>query len=380
MRKRILILGSTGSIGSSALKLVAEHRDKYKIVTLTANNNIKRLAEQAIEFQAESVVICNKNRYSELKELLGSTNINVYAGNVELNNLASFKYDIAIVGISGIVALKPIMSAIGSSKILGLANKESIVCAGDFIINEAEVRGTKIIPLDSEHNAIFQVFENNNKEQIDKVVLTASGGPFLHKSLTELQDVTSEDAIKHPNWQMGNKISVDCANMMNKGLEVIEACQLFKLDIEKVEAVIHPESLIHGMVCYSDGSILAQMGYHDMRTPISTVLDYPNRTRFNHFSLDLVKINTFSFKEIDKKQFPLFYLARKAYKAGRCAVIIVNIANEIAVEAFLNKQIGFIDINKVIETALQKIKAVKLSSVDDIINYSAHISTQISAI
>ena len=378
MKKKVLILGSTGSIGCNTLKLLAEHKDKYKVVTLTANNNVKKLAKQAIEFQAENVVICNKDKYGELKELLSSTSVKVYAGDAELNNLASLKYDIAIVGITGIVALKPIMNTMGSSKILGLANKESIVCAGDFIINEAEEKGTKIMPLDSEHNAILQVFENDNRERIDKVVLTASGGPFLNRPLTKLKNVTPEEAIKHPNWKMGNKISVDCANMMNKGFEVIEACKLFKLNIEKVEAIIHPESLIHGMVHYSDGSILAQMGYHDMRTPISTVLDYPNRTHFNHFVLDLTKISSLSFQTIDKKRFPLFYLAKEAYKAGQCATIILNVANEVAVKAFLSKEIGFLDINKIIENTLQKTKPVDITSIDDVIRYSTDLFMQIT--
>ena len=373
MKKKVLILGSTGSIGCNTLKLIAEHRDKYKVVTLTANSNAQRLAQQAIEFQAENVVICNESKYSELKGLLSSTDIKVYAGDGDLNNLAAFKYDIAIIGIAGIVALRPIISTIGNSKILGIANKESIVCAGDFIVNEAEAKGTKIIPLDSEHNAIFQGFENNNRECIDKVILTASGGPFLNKPLTELRNVTPEEAIKHPNWKMGNKISIDCANMMNKGLEVIEACKLFKLDIEEVNAIIHPESLVHGMVYYKDGSILAQMGYHDMRTPISTALDYPKRTKFNHTALDFAKIGAFTFRDIDKKQFPLFYLAREAYKAGQCAVITLNVTNEVAVKAFLNQQIGFMDINREIETALEKIKPVKISSVEDVVNYAMKV-------
>ena len=374
MKKKVLILGSTGSIGCNTLKLIAEHKDKYKVVTLTANNNVKKLAEQAIAFQVENVVICNKDKYHVLKALLSSTDIKVYAGDADLNNLASLKYDIAIVGIGGIVALKPIMSTIGNSKLLGLANKESIVCVGDFIIQEAEAKETKIIPLDSEHNAIFQVFENNNKKHIDKVVLTASGGPFLDKSLKELQNVTPEETIKHPNWKMGSKISVDCANMINKGLEVIEACKLFKLDMEKVEAIIHPESLIHGMVHYSDGSILAQIGYHDMRTPISIALDYPKRTKFNYTSFNFAKIGAFTFRNIDKKRFPLFYLAKEAYRSGQCAVITFNVANEIAVKAFLNKEIRFMDINRIIENALQKIELAELHSIEDIISYSNHVS------
>ncbi|WPX96218.1 1-deoxy-D-xylulose-5-phosphate reductoisomerase [Candidatus Bandiella euplotis] len=370
MKKKVCILGSTGSIGCSALNLISQHRDKYDVLTITANDNVRKLAQQAIEFQVKNVVICNEDKYAALKMLLSSYDINVYGGETDLNSLASMEYDVAIVGISGIAALMPIMSTLKNSKIVGLANKESIICAGDFIIEEARKKGTHLIPLDSEHNAIFQVFENNNRKHIEKLVLTASGGPFLNKSLDEMKNVTPEEAIKHPNWKMGSKISVDCANMMNKGLEVIEACKLFDLDIEKVEAIIHPESLIHGMVHYSDGSILAQMGYHDMRTPISTALDYPKRTEFSHHRLDLAKIGSFTFKEIDAKRFPLFYLTKQAYAMGNCALIVLNIANEVAVKAYLERKIGFLDINKIIENALQKIEQTQISSVEDVINYS----------
>jgi 1-deoxy-D-xylulose-5-phosphate reductoisomerase len=373
MKKKILILGSTGSIGCNALDILSLHKDRYKVSTLTANENVQKLAEQAIKFQAENVVIANKEKYQELIELLGSSDIKVYAGEDDLNNLASLDYDVAIVGITGIAALKPIMCAIGHSKILGLANKESIVCAGDLIIGAADAVGTKIIPLDSEHNAIFQIFENNNKRQVDRVILTATGGPFLCKPLSDLRSITAEEAIKHPIWKMGDKISVDCANMMNKGLEVIEACKLFALDIEKVDAIIHPKPLIHGMVCYNDGSILAQMAMPDMRTPISRAFDYPSRTKFNYKPVDFTKIGSLIFKEIDKNRFPLFYLAKEVYREGQCALIILNIANELAVDAYLKKQIGFLDINSVIETSLQKIKHVEINSIDDVINYSKYI-------
>jgi 1-deoxy-D-xylulose-5-phosphate reductoisomerase len=370
MKKKVLILGSTGSIGCSTLDLIKEHKDAYEVATLTANRNAKKLAEQAIEFQAKNVVIADKSKYKELKDLLASHDINVYAGEEELNDLAALEYDISIVGIAGIAALMPIMSANKNSKILGLANKESIICAGDFIMNAARVGGVKIIPLDSEHNAIFQVFENDNRKQLEKVVLTASGGPFLNKPLDEFQHITPEEAVKHPKWKMGSKISVDCANMMNKGLEVIEACKLFELDIAKVDAIIHPESLVHGMVHYDDGSILAQMACADMRTPISTAFEYPKRTKFSHHPLDLTKVGSLTFREIDKKRFPLFYLAKEVCKAGNCALIAFNVANEVAVEAYLNKRLGFLDINKVIENALQRIKDVDITSVEDVIQYA----------
>ena len=290
MKKKICILGSTGSIGCNTLNLISQDQDKYEVEDLTDNENVKKLALQAIEFRAKNVVICDDSKFKELKELLSGYDIKIFSGYDELVNLAGLKYDITVVGISGIIALKPIMEAIGNSNLLGLANKESIVCAGDFITNKAKNSITKIIPLDSEHNAIFQVFEEKNRDNIEKVMLTASGGPFLNKSIDELKNITPKEAIRHPKWKMGNKISVDCANMVNKGLEVIEACKLFNLDIDKVDAIIHPESIIHGMVYYADGSVLSQMGYHDMRTPISTVLEYPKRVRFNYNHLDFSKI------------------------------------------------------------------------------------------
>jgi len=373
MKKKICILGSTGSIGCNTLDLISQHRDKYEVETLTANQNAKKLAEQAIEFQARNVVICDSRKFKELKELLSGYDIKIFSGYDELVNLAGLKYDITVVGISGIIALKPIMESIGNSKILGLANKESIVCAGDFIINKAKNSITKIIPLDSEHNAIFQVLEERNKDNIEKVMLTASGGPFLNKSIDELKDITPEEAIKHPKWKMGNKISVDCANMVNKGLEVIEACKLFNLDIDKVDAIIHLESIIHGMVYYADGSVLSQMGYHDMRTPISTVFEYPKRVRFNYHSLDFSKIGSLNFKEINQERFPLFYLAKEAYKLGNYALIAFNVSNEIAVEAFLNNKIGFLNIDEIIQTIMHQTKQIKISSLEDVLNFTEEI-------
>ena len=373
MKKTICILGSTGSIGCNTLELISQYRDKYEVETLTANQNVKKLAEQAIEFKARNVVICDGNKFKELRELLSGHDVKIFSGYDELINLAGLKYDITVVGISGIIALKSIMESIGNSKVLGLANKESIVCAGDFILNKAKNSITKIIPLDSEHNAIFQVLEERNRDNIEKVMLTASGGPFLNKSIDEFKDITPEEAIRHPKWKMGNKISVDCANMVNKGLEVIEACKLFNLDIDKVDAIIHPESIIHGMVYYADGSILSQMGYHDMRTPISTVLEYPKRVRFNYHSLDFSKIGALNFKEINQERFPLFYLAKEAYKLGNYALIAFNISNEIAVEAFLNNKIGFLGIDETIRTIMHQVEQIDISTLEDVLDYIEEI-------
>lgn len=373
MKKKICILGSTGSIGYNTLNLISQHRCNYEVKTLTANVNVKKLAEKAIKFQAKNVVICDETKYKELKDLLSGYDIKIFSGYDELVNLAGLKYDITVVGISGIIALKSIMESIGNSKVLGLANKESIVCAGDLIINKAKNRNTKIIPLDSEHNAIFQVLEEENRDNIEKVILTASGGPFLNKSIDELNNISPEKAIKHPKWKMGNKISVDCANMVNKGLEIIEACKIFNLDIDKVDAIIHPESIIHGMVYYADGSVLSQMGYHDMRTPISTVLEYPKRVRFDYHPLDFLKIGSINFKEIKLERFPLFYLAKEAYKLGNYALIAFNVSNEVAVKAFLNGRIGFLEIDKIIKTIMDQIKRVNISSLNDVLEFNKEI-------
>lgn len=379
MKKKICILGSTGSIGCNTLDLISQHKDKYEVTTITANKNAKKLAEQAIKFKARNVVICDESKYKELKELLAGCDIKIFSGHKELINISGLQYDITIIGIMGMVALKPIMEAIGNTKIIGLANKESIVCAGDFIINKAKNSITKIIPLDSEHNAIFQVFEENNRKNIDQIVLTASGGPFLNKSVDELKLITPEQATCHPNWKMGAKISVDCANMVNKGLEVIEACKLFNLELDKVDAIIHPESIIHGMVYYADGSVLSQMAYHDMKTSISTVFEYPRRIKFNYTQLDFAKISSLNFQKITQERFPLFYLAKKAYKLGNYALIVFNIANEIAVEAFLQKKISFLGINKIIEYSISEIEFVEIASLEDVLSLSEEIKLKIKA-
>ncbi|EDV18636.1 hypothetical protein TRIADDRAFT_34894 [Trichoplax adhaerens] len=377
MKKKICILGSTGSIGCNTLDLISQHKDKYEVTTLTANKNAKKLAEQAIKFQAKNVVICDESKYKELKELLSGYDVNIFSGHKELINISGLQYDIAIVGIMGMIAIKPIMQAIGNSKVIGLANKESIVCAGDFIMSKAKDSITKIIPLDSEHNAIFQIFEENNRKNIDQIILTASGGPFLNKSIEELKFITPEQATCHPNWKMGAKISVDCANMVNKGLEVIEACKLFNLDIDKVDAIIHPESIIHGMVYYSDGSVLSQMAYHDMKTSISTVFEYPKRLIFNYNKLDFGKIGSLNFQKITQEYFPLFYLAKQAYKLGNYALITFNIANEIAVEAFLQKKISFLEINKIVKNSINNAQSIKITSLEDVLFISEKIKLEI---
>lgn len=373
MTKRISIFGSTGSIGCYTLDLISQHYDKYEIITLAANQNIKLLAKQAIKFRVSNVVICDPSKFQELKCLLSGYDVKIFAGYNDMLSLAGLKYDIVVIGISGIVALKPIMEAIDHASILGIANKESIVCGGDFIMSKIKNSLTTIIPLDSEHNAIFQVLEERNRDKVEKVMITASGGPFLQKSIHELKDISPKEAIRHPKWKMGNKISVDSSNMMNKGLEVIEACKLFDLDIDQVDAIIHPESIVHGMVYYTDGSILAQMGYHDMRTPISTILEYPKRSVFDYKSLDFIKIQSLNFQSISRERFPLFYIAKESYKLGSYALITLSIANEVAVSAFLNHRISFLKIDQIVQDSIYQTKKVNILAFEDVLEFAKEV-------
>ena len=365
MAKRIIILGSTGSVGKSSLQLLAQHKKDFQVETLTARQNAQLLAQQAIEFKVKNVVLADANKLAELKELLAGYDINVYGISDDFLQ-SDQQYDVAIVAVAGIAALKLISHIIGKTKILALANKESIICAGEFILDAAKRNNTQIIPLDSEHNAIWQVLEKQNHKHVKQVVLTASGGPFLKRNIATLKNIHPSEAVRHPNWQMGQKISVDSANMVNKGLELIEACLLFNLPISQVSALIHPQSIMHGLVYYTDGSVLAHLADHNMQIPISTALNYPQRTVCQHQHIDLARLGSLRFQKINTKRFPLFFLAKQVYRAGITARVIFNVANEVAVAAFLNGEIGFLNIDDVIKQALEVIKQSKLSSLQDI--------------
>jgi 1-deoxy-D-xylulose-5-phosphate reductoisomerase len=365
MSKQVIILGSTGSIGRHSLQLLAQHKKHFQVKTLTARQNVQLLAQQSIEFGVQNVVLADESKLPGLKELLAGHNINIYG--ISDNFLQSEQhYDVAIVGIDGISALKPIYEIMARTKIIALANKESIICAGEFLLAAAKKHGTQIIPLDSEHNAIWQVFEERNRQHIKQVVLTASGGPFLARDEDTLKNVQPSEAVKHPNWQMGQKISVDSANMVNKGLELMEACLLFNLPMSHVDAVIHPQSLMHGLVYYADGSMLAHLADHNMQIPISTALNYPERTACQHQHIDLAKIGSLQFQEVNKERFPLFFLAKQAYNAGVAARIIFNVANEVAVAAFLRSEIGFLDINNIIIKALESSNHQEINSIEEV--------------
>lgn len=353
MNRNISIFGSTGSIGKNTLKILSESRDEYKITALTAKSNVELLAAQAREYNAEHAVITDESLYSELREALSGTGIIPHAGSNALAEISSIPVDWVMSAIVGADGLTPTINAIRNGSTIALANKECLVCAGSIMIDEVRKYGSKLIPVDSEHSAIFQVFEQHNRDTIAKIILTASGGPFRKFSLAQMAAVTPKQAVAHPNWSMGAKISVDSATMMNKGLEIIEAHYLFDLKNEKIDVIVHPESVIHSMVEYKDGSTLAQLGTPDMRTPIAVALTWPGRMQTSHDKLDLCKISSLNFEEPDTEKFPSLRLAREALIKGSSAQIIFNTANEVAVASFLNGDIQFLDIAGIVEEALQ---------------------------
>jgi len=349
--KTVTILGSTGSIGTNTLDLIALHSDAYKVVGLTANSNVKLLAEQAIKFKAEAVAIADESHYAALKDALSCTNVTVTAGEAAVADLASAPSDFVMSAIVGFAGLRPTLEAARRGAIIGLANKECLVCAGDLMTNEIKTHGATLLPVDSEHNAIFQVFDFERPEGVDKIILTASGGPFRSTPLEQLTSVTPAMAVAHPNWDMGAKISVDSATMMNKGLELIEAYHLFPVRADQIDVVVHPQSVIHSMVEYKDSSVLAQLGSPDMRTPIGYALAYPERINTPSERLNLAEIGKLTFEAPDYQRFPCLKVARDVMAHGGAQPTIMNAANEIAVAAFLAGQIRFVDISAhVVET------------------------------
>lgn len=364
IKKNLLILGSTGSIGCSTLDVVAEHREKFNIKTLVAKSNVMKLAGQAIAYDAENVVIADEECLKALQSLLINTNTKVFAGNDALLKLMEEEYDVVIAGIAGIDGLESIIKVIPHTKVLGIANKESIICGGRMLIELAAEHNTTIIPVDSEHSAIFQTLEKRNFANISRVTLTASGGPFLHRSIEDMSTITAKEAVAHPIWKMGAKISVDSATLMNKGLELIEAHYLFNLEPSQLDVVIHPNSIIHGFVSYNDGSVLAQMSAPDMKIPISLALSYPDRISIDVPNLDLKAIGHLHFSEPDEQKFPLLRFAKYALNKGHAACIILTVANEVAVENFLNGMIGFLDITRAVERALDRGPFPKIESLN----------------
>lgn len=377
MKKQIAILGSTGSIGTQALQVIEEHPDLYEVYALTANNKVEKLIEQARKFQPEAVVIANEDKYQQLKDALADLPIKVYAGADALCEIVeSGPVNIVLTAMVGYAGLKPTMNAIMAGKTIALANKETLVVAGELITELAQQYRTPILPVDSEHSAIFQCLEMNNP--ISKVILTASGGPFRTFSMEQLATVTKEQALKHPNWSMGAKITIDSASMMNKGFEVIEAKWLFGVKPEQIEVVVHPQSVIHSMVEYKDGAVKAQLGVPDMRLPIQYAFSYPKRESLSGERLDFMKCNTLTFEAPDTKRFRNLAFAYEAMNRGGNMACILNAANEVVVAAFLKDQISFLGMSDVIEKTMNKVTFISNPTYQDYVETDA-IARRIAA-
>lgn len=364
--KRIAIFGSTGSIGTQALDVIGSNPDKFSAEVLTAHVNDELLIEQALRFNPNVVVIGDESKYNKVKEALASTSIKVFSGEKALEEVASMDcFDLMLAAIVGYAGLKPTLKAIENGKAIALANKETLVVAGDIIMSRAVEKKVPIIPVDSEHSAIFQCLVGESRNRIEKVILTASGGPFLGRKPNYLVNVKREHALQHPNWTMGAKITIDSATLMNKGLEMIEAKWLFNLKPEQVQVVVHPQSIIHSMVQFEDGSIKAQMGMPDMRVPIQYALTFPRRIKNNFPRYDFLKFNNLSFEEPDVKTFRNLGLAREALVKGGNLPSIMNAANEIAVYAFLRNRINFLDMTDVIEKTMQNITYIEKPTLEE---------------
>ncbi len=364
--KSVTILGSTGSVGCNTLDLVERSPDRFRVDVLTGNKNVDLLIKQARAFRPKLAVIGSEDKYAALKEGLAGTGVEVAAGTSAIAEAAAVPTDFVMASIVGIAGLAPTLAAARRGAVVGLANKECLVCAGDFLLGEIQRGGGELVPVDSEHNAIFQVFDFHDDKSVEKLILTASGGPFRSFDMARMADVTPAQAVAHPNWDMGAKISVDSATMMNKGLELIEAYYLFPVREDQIDILVHPQSVVHSMVAYLDGSVLAQMGTQDMRIPISYALGWPNRMETPSRKLALHEIGTLTFEAPDDVRFPALRLAREALKAGGAAPIVLNAANEIAVAKFLGGGLKFLDIARVVEGALNQSNSAAPSSIDDI--------------
>lgn len=374
MKKQICILGSTGSIGTQALEVIAEHKDLFEVYCLTANNRVEELAQQARTFKPDSVVIANENLYTKLCELLADCpNIKVYAGKDAINEIVQAKpIDIVLTAMVGFAGLTPTIKAIEARKKICLANKETLVVAGELICNLANKYRVDILPVDSEHSAIFQCLAGEGNNAINKILLTASGGPFRLKSIDELSKVTKTDALNHPTWNMGAKITIDSATMMNKGFEVIEAKWLFGVDVEKIEVLVHPQSIVHSAVEFVDGSVKAQLGVPDMRLPIQYAFTYPNRLNLSGESLNLFN-RTLEFFPADLNKFRCLAMAYESSNKGGNMPCILNAANEVANEAFRNDKCSFLDIATIVEKTMNSV------SFDANPSYDNYIATDAEA-
>lgn len=364
--RRVTVLGSTGSVGQNTIDLIEHHREAYDVEALTARSNVDLLVEQAIRLRPRFVAIAEPDLYLPLKNALSGTGIEIAAGSGALVEAAERPSDWVMAAIVGAAGLAPTLAAVRRGAIVALANKEALICAGSMLMAEVRASGATLLPVDSEHNAIFQVFDFERREAIERIILTASGGPFRELGLDAMANVTPEQAVAHPNWDMGEKISVDSATLMNKGLEVIEAHHLFTLPSEKIEVVIHPQSVVHSLVAYVDGSVLAQLGPPDMRTPIAYTLGWPARIAAPTSRLNLAEIGQLTFEAPDETRFPALRLARECLQIGDGAPTVLSAANEVAVNGFLTHKIGFLDIVRIVERTLERIPLLPLGSLDDV--------------
>ena len=370
--KRIAIFGSTGSIGTQTLDVIAANTDKFSAEILTAQTNYELLIKQALQFNPNCVVIGDETKYLKVKDALAHTDTKVFAGEKALIEVASFdSYDMMMAGIVGYAGLKPTLAAIENGKPIALANKETLVVAGAIIMQKAIEKRVPIIPVDSEHSAIFQCLVGEGRNRIEKIILTASGGPFFGKKPNFLVNVKKDHALQHPNWTMGAKITIDSATLMNKGLEMIEAKWLFNLHPNQIQVVIHPQSIIHSMVQFNDGSIKAQMGLPDMKLPIQYAMGFPQRIDNNFPRLDFKKMNTLTFDDPDLRTFKNLALAIEALNKGGNIPCVLNAANEIAVYAFLKNRIGFLDMTEVVERAINTIPFIENPTLDELLESDA---------
>ncbi len=364
--RRLTVLGSTGSVGSNTVELIARNRADYEVEALTAGRNVERLAAQAREIRPRFAVIADPAGYEPLKDALAGTGIEIAAGASAVIEAAERPSDWVMAAIVGAAGLEPTLAAARRGAIVAFANKECLVCAGPLMMDLVNRHGATLLPVDSEHNAIYQVFDFERRDSVRRLILTASGGPFRQAGRDVMASATPEQAIAHPTWTMGAKISVDSATMMNKGLEIIEAHFLFGLPENRIDVIVHPQSVVHSMVEYVDGSVLAQLGTPDMRIPIAYALGWPKRIETPAQRLDLLRAGILSFEPPDPDRFPALRLARQSLQYGGAAPTILNAANEVAVQGFLERRLGFLDIERVVEETLEALPHIALNDLDDV--------------
>ena len=370
MKKNIVILGSTGSIGVNAIDVIKQHPEKFNVIAISTNQSIDLIIQQAKELKPNYVCVKNKEDLSKISNELSDPNLEITFGEDSLAKLSQIEEaDYVLNAIVGSAGLKSSMNAVKSGKKLLLANKEPLVMCGDLLMGIANDNNAIILPIDSEHNAIHQCIESKNKKHIKKIVLTASGGPFLKRDLNTFNSISVKDALKHPTWKMGNKITVDCATMVNKGLEIIEAMHLFEMPSSKVEAIIHPQSLIHSCVFFNDNSVLTQMSISDMRIPIAYCLAWPDRIDSGVSELSLEESSPLNFEQIEEKRYPSFFLTKKIAEEGGIYPCILNAANEIAVKSFIEEKIKFLDIHTIIEKTVSNFENSNASNIDEVLEY-----------